>query len=76
MLIMLILVSSIGCVTQETIRQAKPATTFNDKGEEVVFRKAQPAYYALVPFAVAVDIAASPFYLFAFVIFAPSGWKN
>ena len=76
MLAMLVLISSVGCVTLEPIRQAKPATTFTDEGEEVEFRPAQSGYYALVPFAVVVDIAASPIYLFGLIIWAPSGWKN
>jgi hypothetical protein len=71
-----VLVLSDGCVTQNTILLAKPQTTMNEKHEEVETRPARPGYYALLPLAVAADIALIPGYLFAFAIFGAYGGKN
>ena len=50
-----------GCVTQGLIdNHAKPHQKFIKEKQETVSVDGQPAYYALLPFTVAADIATSP----------------
>ena len=60
-----------GCVTGTTLDAAKDKATYRSKysqgvivGSEVdTLEKGRPGYYALVPLAVAADVALMPVYL-------------
>jgi uncharacterized protein YceK len=54
-------VSSNGCMTMATADHAKAKTHEDDKGNVVVDKKSQPAYYALMPLTVPADIVTLPF---------------
>jgi hypothetical protein len=61
-----------GCVTRSTIEAAKEQVRYKPRKfvegkitplEVESVEKARPAYYALVPFAVAADVALTPAYV-------------
>jgi uncharacterized protein YceK len=53
-----------GCATATVIRDAQGHAYVNAEGETVVTKEREPDYYLLVPFAVALDIILSPYYLY------------
>ena len=67
LMLVVLLCSSSGCVTQQAIRTAKGSSHTNDKGEVVVEEKPQPAAYAFLPFTVVIDIAMLPLYGIAWI---------
>jgi uncharacterized protein YceK len=56
-----LLVGSSGCITMVTADHAKAKTHEDDKGNVIVDKKSQPAYYALMPLTVPADIVTLPF---------------
>jgi hypothetical protein len=71
-LLVAMLLSAGGCVTGSTIAAARERVYYRpSKWENGRFqdpevdhvKKAQPAYYALVPIAVAADVALTPVYI-------------
>ncbi len=52
-----------GCATSTTIERAKGKVFTDDKGEVKVIRQSAPEYYALLPFAVSLDVVTLPFML-------------
>jgi hypothetical protein len=60
-LLIALLVGSNGCMTASSIRHAKAQTHQDDKGAVIVDKKSHPAYYALLPLTVPLDIATCPF---------------
>jgi len=68
-----LLFSGSGCMTINTVEAARARTHNDEKGEEVVDKKAEPGYYALIPLTVAGDTATLPFQLFIALLFYCSG---
>lgn len=65
-LLIALLVSSDGCMTNTTIEHARGTTSGgyeNENGEFIHYDKPNPAYYGLLPLTVPADIVTSPFQL-------------
>ncbi len=58
-----VLLGCSGCATSMTIERAKGKVFTDDKGELKVIREPAPEYYALLPFAVSLDVVTFPFLL-------------
>jgi len=56
-----LLVSLNGCMTMIAADHAKAKSHEDDKGNVVVDKKSQPAYYVLMPLTVPADIVTFPF---------------
>jgi hypothetical protein len=58
-----------GCATNYVTDKAKPQTQYDEKQKkDVVLAKGQPAYYALLPVSIPVDIVTFPVQLVVFSI--------
>ncbi len=64
-----------GCVTSSVIEKARPLESWQSR-KDPKDRGAHPGYYALLPLAVPIDIATSPFQFAAvmFVAGTMGGW--
>ena len=71
--VLLALILICGCATGGTLDRTYTRTHKNAEGEIVVDRKGQPAFYLLLPFAVAWDIVTSPFQVPVFIIMMQPG---
>ena len=70
-----VILGSTGCVTNTVMEKAMPLASWQSR-KDPKDRGAHPEYYALLPFAVPIDIATSPFQFAAvmFVAGTMSGW--
>ena len=59
-----------------TIDSARGSTHKNDKGEVIVDKKPQPAYYMLLPLTVPGDIVLTPIQIIIFGPFYLAGWRS
>jgi hypothetical protein len=50
-----------GCMTSNVIHDASVQSDKDSNGKQVVYKKANPAMYLLLPVAIPADIATSPF---------------
>ena len=59
-MLIVLLISSNGCMTFEAVDDAEAQTHLDEKGHVIVDEKSHPAYYALLPLSVPADVALSP----------------
>jgi hypothetical protein len=58
-----VLLGCSGCLTSMTIERAKGQVYTDNKGVTNVVQEPAPEYYALLPFAVSLDVVTFPFML-------------
>jgi len=56
-------------MTPAAVDAAQPRSHMDEKGDTVVDKHEQPAYYALIPFAVGGDVVTAPLQLFVLFMF-------